>query len=657
MPRPVPVHYLRGNARVWSPPCVLYLDTETAVTEREADQLLTLRLWVLRQTDRRRPRRGPARSVTRWGRSRVELARAIGESCRGRETIWCFAHNLGFDAVTTDLPGQLVAHGWALSDAAVAAKAPWFIFTRGRATLTVADSWSWLPYPLAEIGTQLGIPKPALPAETDTETVWLARCGADVDILATAMDQLMGWWDAERLGNWTRSGSATGWNAYRHRPAPARVVIDPDPDLVNQDRLSVHGGRRLVTSLGHHGAGPYAELDFVAAYPTIAAHLPVPVGRAYTFDALDSMDPAVGGDRWGVAARCLIDTDTPRWPVRVDGATWYPVGRFWTHLAGEDIIEARRLGALVQIGPGQAHKLAPALSAWAAWCLAVQHRQDRAAPPAAVLAAKAWGRSVIGRHAMRGYERTRLGPAPGSGWGVEPGWDHAAGVPGNIVDLAGVRWWVSESGVAENAYPAVLAWVEAAVRVRLGRVVAALGDRAVLQADTDGMIVSLRSIGTRAAGGHLVAPRGLSAAGRLAWCLDQIDPVTAPLVLRTKRRLSHVDLLGPQHVITSAQRRLAGIPRDAADDGPGRYVAHTWPGLGWQLAHGDPRGFVRPEVHYRVAGPYPSGWITAERRVVPVETAVDAGGVTRLVRWHQTRWARSGVKAALTQHPALDALL
>lgn len=655
--RVVPVHYLRENARNYSPAAVIFLDTETRVIREGDPEILGLRLWVARYVDRRTPKKVKARHVTSWGTTTLDLGAWVDRMMTGRTSVTLFTHNLGFDLTTTRLPMTLVARGWEVREAAIGGKSPWLRFGKGDKVLTLLDSYSWLPTNLADIGEQVGVRKPKLPRHDDTDAAWLNRCGADVDILATAMLSLMDWWDEHKLGNWSVSGAATGWNAYRHRPTDSQVVIDPTPAVVMKDRDYVHGGRRTVWSLGEHAAGPFYELDFQSAYPTIAAWEPHPVARAYTFDSMPLDDPIFDTPRWDLAARCLIRTDTDRWPIRVKRTTWYPVGEFWADLAGPDIAEARRLGALVAVGAGQAHKVDTNMAPWAQWVLDVQHGRIPGTPPAARIAAKNWGRSTIGKWSSRAFVRERFGPAPGPGWGYEEGWDHDTNSPGGWVDIAGVRWWTHSGGDPENSYPAIHAWVEAAVRVRLGRVIDALGTGCILQANTDGLIVAGRTVGTRAARGHLVAPEGMSPTARLAWVLDCLHPVTAPLLLRVKARAAHVNVLGPQHVTVDAQRRFAGLDKSLDPVAPGVYAGHTWPGLQWQMAHGNPTGYTRPVTTARVTGPYPSGWITADRRVVPIEAEVTADGENRIVPWHRSRYAAAGMHRADVQHHDLDALI
>jgi hypothetical protein len=652
-----PVHYLRANERNWSPPAVIFLDTETRTVPRGDDDVEVLRLWVARYLDRRTAKGTTPRHVTSWGETADGVARWITEITRNRETVWLYCHNLGFDLSTTRLPLLLIQYGWEVRDAAIGGKAPWIRMGKGNRVLTLTDSWSWLPDGLDAIGEAVRVPKPALPPPGGSVTAWRARCGADVDILATAILGLMDWWDEQQLGNWTLTGAACGWNAYRHRPTTSQIVVNPEPELVAQDRRAVHGGRRGTWSIGDHRAGPFLELDFAAAYPQIAAELVHPVARNNTFTRMALDDPNLTSERWGVVAKVHIHTDTPRWPVRIGRATWYPVGDYWADLAGPDIAEALRLGVLAEIGPGQLHKLGRNMNAWGRWVLAVQRNEIPGTPPVARIAAKAWGRSVIGKWASRSFERTKLGPAPTLGWGYEEGWNHTADCAAGMVDIAGQRWMVSSSGDPDNAYPAILAWVEAEVRVRLGRVIDAIGEGAVLQCDTDGLIVAQRVLGTKAAHGHLVAPEGLSGTARVAWVLNCLHPVTAPLNLRVKNRLGHVSVLGPQHVVADGQRRFSGMAKGAELGEDGRYRAKLWPTLQWQLANGSPQGYVRPLQTMNITGPFPTGWILRDRTVVPVETEIDAQGETRIVPWHLSRYAAAGMHRADIQHPQLDALI
>jgi len=658
MPRqPAPPHYLRRNDTVWTPPAIILLDTETRTIPELAGDVLALRLWAARFLDRKPKTTARPVRFDGHGTTTAELVAWLSSMLIGHKTVWLFAHNLGFDLTTTRLPLALVDAGWQVNDAAIGGRAPWMRMAKGSKVLTMVDSGSWLPMQLKDVAEHLGMVKPPLPAEDDSPEAWLGRCRADVDILATAVTQLLDWWDEHELGRFNVSGPASGWNAFRHRYTLQRVMIDPDPGQVRTDRLAVHGGRRGVWRVGRLARRTLLELDITAAHPTVAARLPLPMRRSVPFSSLDPSDRRLNSDRWGVVAEVELETEVPRWPVRWHKATWYPVGRFRAHLAGPEIAEAARLGCLRAIGPGWVHQLGHVLMPWAQWVLSVQADTSGRHPPAARLVAKHWGRAVIGKFSARGFDKIEMGGSPILGWSVEEGWDHHAGAPGNFVDIGGRRWWVTSTDASDNAYPAVLAWVESHVRLRLSRVIDALPERCVIQCDTDGLIVTedgLIDWETRQLQAGYNWPTRAEA---VASAINRLNRLIEPLTIRVKRSYDRARVLGPQHVEIPGERRFSGLPKDAKPIGSDRYAGHTWPKLQWQLANGDPRGYVRPLLEATVQGPYANGWVTTAGRVIPVRTIVTDSGATEVLPWE---WMPPRIRRqtlAPAQHTALRSLM
>lgn len=657
MPRQAPAHYLRPNEIEWTPPTVVTFDTETRTLPNTEPQVLALRLWVARCIDRRPPRKGKERTLNGRGHTAAEFAQWLNDACIGRDTVWVYAHNLSFDLTTTRLPLHMVDLGWELDAVAIAGNSPWIRMSKGRKHLTVCDSGGWLPMPLAEIGKALGMSKPDLPDDDDTDGAWFARCQADVDILDAAMDALMSWWEAHRLGRWNITGASSGWNAMRHKMPPKSMVIDPVPDLCEWERRAVYGGRRQVNRVGEFRAGPFAEVDFEAAYPTVAASMPLPSRRLAKFDSLHLDTGRLDSRLVGIVAEVEVETDRPRWPLRTKGATFYPTGRFRTVLAGPDIAEARRLGCLRAIGHGWTYSLGGALAPWAQWVLACQRGEVTGVPPVAKLLCKQWGRMVIGKMAARSPVATKLGPSPYPDWHTEDGWDVTANAPGLTVDLAGQRWWVAKSGTPDNSFPAVLAWVEAYVRVALGRAIDSLGDAAVLQCDTDGMLVDPRHLEIDDLGDRPIMARHVSSRHLLQRAIDRANEQTAPLALRIKKEHSAVTVLGPQHLVLSGDRQFAGLSKSAEQTSPGVFRVRLWPKLAWQMGNGDRRGFTRPLVTPTVRGPFPTGWLHVDGRVTPVAATIAGDGQSIVDLEALPGDDGHGPMLAEVQHPRLVAML
>ena len=103
----VPPHWLRENARVWSPDNFIVFDTETSWLTEEKREVHTPRCWALDYVTRHLEE-GPSARHERYADLDIrELAPTIDAlAFRTRET-WCFAHNLGFDLAVSALPERL----------------------------------------------------------------------------------------------------------------------------------------------------------------------------------------------------------------------------------------------------------------------------------------------------------------------------------------------------------------------------------------------------------------------------------------------------------------------------------------------------------------------------------------------------------------------
>ena len=638
-PRPVPVHYLRGNASVWTPGSLIYLDSETAWATDGTDELHTLRCWTALHVDRAGRRSDAEQRCWGEGTTADELADWLVGRTRGRKTVWVYAHNLAFDLVTTALPQTMVARGWAITDFALRSESPWMRLTDGRCTVTVCDSWSWLPEKLASLSSGRPRTKQALPDPDAPLEAWLAYGRTDTEVLADLMGELLNWWDRNALGRWSITGASCGWNAMRHRPTLERTVIDCDPELLAGDRAAIRGGRRDVTICGDLGEGDWVDIDFADAYPTIAATLPLPRRRGAVFASLPIDHRAVTSKRWGIIATVTVTCDRPRYPMTWRGVTWYPVGTFTTTLAGPEIAWAAENGDLQAIGAGQFHQLGHQLADWATWVMGISSGAADDSPPAARVLAKSWGRTVIGKWAARTQSTTAFGDAPTLGWSYHEARDHSLGRPAAWVDLAGRRYLAVYDTEGDNPYPAVYAWVESAARVALGRMLDALPDGMWVQADTDSALLDLtepaylRTLGVKLGG----RPPGAWAAAQ-AVC-DHLAPITWPLTARPKAQHRRLEIIGPQHLTTDTERRLSGVRRDATGDGPHAWVQRDWPKLPAQLARDTPGTYVRPLRRHTFTRPLVHRWILADGHTLPVVADLDDAGANTVRPWAES-WGR-----------------
>lgn len=693
------VHYLASNDSTWTPSALITLDTETTVIQTYPE-VQGLRCWHVRADYRAGARRLAGEHVEGGGSTAEDLTMRVDRWARRWSETWLYCHNLNFDLSVTRLPLLLSARGWVVGDMAVDGAAPWMIMHRDQCKLVIADSHAIWPVPLAELAHVTGIVKPPLPAGDDT-AAWVARCAADTLILHTALLETMDYHDRHELGRWAITGAGTGWNTMRHLqhartskkaraarvsqglpgvdPAAQPIVVNPDPDGLSHDRLAVYGGRRQTWRHGQLPTGIYQEWDFERAYQTVMAQFALPRKRGRWFDSLP-VDSRLVDDpthHWGIIAECEITTDTPRWPCRInvtpaplppgsehdltgmpaDSKTrvFYPVGTFRTVLAGPDIAEARRAGALKAIRHGQVHQLGYAIRPWATWSLTAQ--DDPQTPPAVTMALKHQGRAVAGKWAQRSWSKTVIGAATTYGWSYTDAYVPAAKTRGAIIDMAGTKFLAVPDQDGSNAYPAVLAWIESHVRVLLGRVIDVLRPAGMVQCDTDGLIIDTATMPQAGPAAGTAATHPLTGGGGAAATIAACQSLTGPLRLRAKTEYRNLEVTGPQHLVLDGRKRWSGVPGSAQRQADGSYQAWTWPKLAWQMSHGDARGYTRVVQTYRLANSYAPGWLLQDGTVVAPECRLTDDGTTALVPFAESRYAAQGGRLAAGQPASLAALL
>lgn len=693
------VHYLASNDTSWTPPAVLTLDTETRVIQAYPE-VQELRCWHVRADYRAGSRRLPGEHAEGGGVSATDLAKRVDRWAERWSETWVYCHNLNFDLAVTRLPLLLSTRGWVTADMAVDGASPWMILEKLNRKLVIADSHAIWPVPLAELAIATGIEKPPLP-DDDEQATWLARCAADTLILHTALLTAMDWHDRNELGRWALTGASIGWNTMRHLqtaktskrarkarelqglpgvdPAAQPIVIDPNPDALAHDRLAVYGGRRQTWRHGKLPPGSYREIDFERAYQTVMAECALPRRRGRWFDSLP-LDSRLIDDpchQWGIIAEVEIETDHPRWPCRIEVAphelppgskaemtgvpnaaktrVFYPVGRFRTVLAGPDIAEARRLGCLRSVGRGQVHQLGRAIRPWATWSLAAQDDPDT--PPVVRMALKHQGRAVAGKWAQRSWTKTVIGLSTTYGWGYTDAYVNVSGTRGAIIDIAGTKFLSVPDQDADNAYPAVLAWIESYVRVLLGRAIEELSDNLMVQCDTDGLIIDVTSLARPAPNGNGPAAPNPAGRGAVTEILASMDRITVPLRLREKTAYRNIEVVGPQHLTLDGHKRWSGVPGSATRQPDGSYQAMTWPKLAWQMNNGDARGYTRVVQTYRLASSYAPGWLLSDGTVAAPEARTAADGRPELVPYSDSRYALHGARLADGQPSALVPLI
>jgi hypothetical protein len=630
--RTVKPHWLRDNQIERSPRRIVVFDTETRWSSTGAGETHALRLWVARTLYRAGTPMRTSRHVLDSGSTAEQLADAIDRIADDTCTTWVFAHNLGFDLTVTKLPLLLLARGWKLGHHALTLDSPWLQMSNGKRRLTMADSVSWLPKSVEALGRLMGIEKVPLPDNDDDDATWLARCSIDVDIVACALEQLLDWWDRGKRGCWSLTGAATGWNAYRHIKHASRVLIEADPDARAFERRAINAGRREVWRVGHLPKARYVELDFERAHLTVCRRKLLPVKRSNAFGPIGLDDWRLHAHSHAPIAEVTVRTTVPRYPVELEGRIWYPVGTFRTILCGPEIHDAMNRGELLAVHRGIMYRLGASMDRWATWINDTLDGIVPDTPPMAELACKAWSRRVPGKWATRTSKLLMELPAPEQSWHLERGIDHPSGQRCALLYIGGRVQHLLQDQDADDAFPAVLAFIQSHTRVAMGKLIDHFGPEWLVSCNTDGLIVRCR--------------RGPD--------LEALNALTAPLEVRVKAVYHDVKVLSPQHLVLDGDPRLSGVPHAAASSSALHYAWATWPSFTRQLEMTSSAGYTREARAVDLTHVPVNRWVLRDGTTVPPRAAETGLGGSRLLPWDQTPPGKPGTALRAGQHPALE---
>jgi hypothetical protein len=647
-------HWLRENHLERSPKRLLIVDTETRPISADNVGRQVLRLWCARLVRRHDVDPKKPRSEDFDGYTAAELVELIEGQARADASLWLMTHNLNFDLAVTELPVRLVEAGWRMTEGALTTADPWCRFAKGRRRLTITDSWSYLPTGVEALGVALGYPKLPLPDWLAPDEAWRARCRRDVEIVDRSIGQLMDWWDAGRFGNWSLTGPSTGWSSYRHHKPRPRVMVEPDPQARALEQRAITGGRRGVSQVGLLPLGLYADVDITTAHLAVMGNFLLPARRLKHFDRLEFSHTALRSQVIDVVAECEVETAAPRYPWQSGRGIFYPVGRFRCVLAGPEIRAAMERGELRAIGPGYTYLLGNHMQGWAHWLAGLLDESSTDAPATAKLAAKHWSRCVPGKWAGHTSEVVAKIADPRPGWLIERGWLVKEARPADFLLIGHELWTIRRDDWADDAFPAILAFIQAHTRVALSRLLDLAGPAAMVS-NTDGALLDLSRLplvlDSTDSGPADLERRKLVALNNLCttW-----SAMLAPFNVRPKGAARSVTVLSPQHLLLDQERRLAGVPASAQALGDHRYSFTAWPKLRLQLIRANGPGYETDARQSDLSNIQPAGWLTESGAVIPPTVSLDVDGVTRLglPTWDQSTTG-DRLAAAERQHPIL----
>lgn len=675
----VPPHYLKPLAAVKVPRKVIAFHAASRTTEIREGKEHTLRCWSLMGAWRGNGSSDPQVIAANHGTDVDDFIDCLEPALDRSGTTYAYTFNCGYSATLLQIPTTLVKRGWILAKFNITSENVWFKLHKGKKTLVIADIQTIIPEQMPKLADYVGITLETAPnAATATDEDWQAYCWNHVQIVLLNALICMDYVQKHDLGSWASTGSAIGWNVFRHKFLTHDILITSDRAARDFERMAIRGGRREVFQTAEWESGYFVDIDIRSAYPTIAREFDLPCKRGSRFASVPiSWHDSRPKDQ-GIIARCTVRTNAPLAPAQFGTTTFYPTGEFTTILASPEIDLLRQSGASVEIGMGYRYKLAPIMQKWGEFACGSSGAMADDVPESVRRMVKHWSRATIGRWTMR-YMREdpdwRATPdaPPVSKIGyltfrdedkfwrdglqfVKPGAIPTRDVEGFLINIDGTPRAFFRDEEPRDAFPAIAAWVESICRVILVKLMASQQAGRVMQCDTDGYLVRLtdRDILNVNHASFFAKPDvdAIFTNG----CDVPLPKPPEHFTISIKGRYTSVYIRGAQQLRLDNQRRMAGIPHNARELAPDLLEAEVYPTYVEQMRHGRRGVFISHDVTFTTKTTIAAGWRERSGRVTPVEMRVK-DGVNIILQPKWSMLTTPGRKLAQHQHPILEAIL
>lgn len=565
-------HWLKCNHENRLPKRVVCLDTETQWPDYEHEGFDTFHEWRI----------GVARFARFQGTEEIESELMMFD-CPGtlwawiftklhkREKLWIFAHNAIFDLT--------ISKFWDLCETGVVQLSKWVISdpptiidgTVNGCKLKIVDSMNWLTMPLANIGTMVGLEKLPMPNQKEHDAAWYEYCIRDVAILAGFVKMLIKTIGEYDLGNFQATAAGQSMSAFRHRwMSKDSILIHDDANANRLERASYFGGKVHCFRVGKFE--DCYHVDVSNLYPFVMAREEYPSQLVCMVNSPPPAALLAAVQRYLVIANVELLATDDVYPVRQEGVVTYATGRFWTTLAGPELVRAMSSGAVHGCSQMAVYKRGRIFERWGRDWLAFLRAAKQSGNLGLYKLVKVFANALSGKWAQRlvRWNKAEV-PTGHRAWGEWWRMDYDREEWTHYRAIAGCVQYECELVDSANSFPAISAFITSYGRLYMDVLRSMAGVKNVYYQDTDGFIVTAEGV-------ENLIRHGV---------MDKDDPGK----MRVDKRYETVDIQGLRRLVLNGKMSTPGVKASAVEVTDGVFLQDAWQG-GVMLLNRNPDGAV-----------------------------------------------------------------
>jgi hypothetical protein len=476
-------------------------------------------------------------------------------------------------------------------------------------TIQIIDTMNYFRAPLAQVGELIGLPKGRIEYATANLEEAKAYCRRDIEIIKTAMIQLL---RVAKLNDWGNFGVTLpkwAWNVFRHKFMHRKVYIHGHPEVLRLEREAVYPGRNEAFYIGRTPKGKYYLVDVNSLYPYVASQAPLPYRlRGYEKDVPIQL-LEIWARRYFVIAKVEIETEVPYFPVRVKGTVYFPVGRYITTLCGEELLFALEHNHIKRCFECACYDADILFRDYVGYFYKRKMEARERGDSVGYWISKVMMNSLFGKFAQWSHQWSPVEESDPKSFQRVIEIDARSDEVYELISFGGKVWKREGKKESHDSFPAIFAGITSAGRIYLLSLIQKAGWSNVLYVDTDSLIVNEHGMLNLE---HLID-------------LYQLGKI------RVETEGEFVEIRGLKDYRIGKYERVKGLKRDAVQVGENEYEMERWTKLRGALQQGVLNKVIIRKVRARFQRKYDKGIVKENGRVLPFRVRINEKGENEIL--------------------------
>lgn len=323
--------------------------------------------------------------------------------------LYCFAHNLGFDLTIVDFWHWVEREDFNVEYFVLDDPPSFIIGTYNGRKIVWIDTLNYWRTSLKSIGNSVNLPKLDMPIGKATKSEWTKYAKRDVEILATAVVDLVGYIKNNDLGQFGLSGASMSMSTYRHKFMKHEIFIHDNRGGLSLERNAYYGGRVECFWIGKLTKSDVYKLDINSMYPSVMLGK-FPCKHLRCERKLTSPHFVKEVKEQGIVAHVKLNARKATYPVRLNHKLCFCRGQFETYLAGPELRRAYFNGDIVSILSYSLYDMKPLFVDYVNYFWKERQRYKKEGKDAYQYFVKIFMNSLYGKFGQLGYGSVDLLP-------------------------------------------------------------------------------------------------------------------------------------------------------------------------------------------------------------------------------------------------------